>query len=232
LRAFASGSTAMTGIEAISNAVPAFKPVEWRNARRTLTWMIGLLISMFVGIVVVVHLDGVVPEPSQTVLSQLAHLDFGSGPLYVYTQAATALVLLLAADTAYNDFPRVMFLLARDRFAPRPFLKMGDRLAFNNGIVFLSIVAALVFIAFSGNLGQPRAARAHPVALPRRHPADGRLHRIAPRAATRPHLDVIVPDLALRHRWQRLLHEDRAVRLRHALAPLSKVVVTSVPFHV
>ena len=81
LRAFASGSTAMTGIEAISNAVPAFKPVEWRNARTTLTWMIGLLIAMFVGIVVVVHLDGIVPEPSQTVLSQLAHLDFGSGPL-------------------------------------------------------------------------------------------------------------------------------------------------------
>ncbi|MBV9416095.1 MAG: APC family permease, partial [Solirubrobacterales bacterium] len=151
LRAFASGSTAMTGIEAISNAVPAFKPVEWRNARTTLTWMIALLISMFVGIVLLVHLDGIVPESRQTVLSQLAHLDFGSGPLYVYTQAATALVLLLAADTAYNDFPRVMFLLARDRFAPRPFLKMGDRLAFNNGIAFLSIVATLVFVAFSGN---------------------------------------------------------------------------------
>ena len=150
LRAFASGSTAMTGIEAISNAVPAFKPVEWRNARTTLTWMIGLLIAMFTGIIVLVHLDGIVPESSQTVLSQLAHLDFGSGPLYVFTQAATALVLLLAADTAYNDFPRVMFLLARDRFAPRPFLKMGDRLAFNNGIVVLSIVAALVFVAFGG----------------------------------------------------------------------------------
>jgi amino acid transporter len=151
LRAFASGSTAMTGIEAISNAVPAFKPVEWRNARSALTWMVGLLIAMFTGIIVLVHLDGIVPESSQTVLSQLAHLDFGSGPLYVYTQAATALVLLLAANTAYNDFPRVMFLLARDRFAPTPFLKMGDRLAFNNGIVVLSIVATLVFVAFGGN---------------------------------------------------------------------------------
>ena len=394
LRAFASGSTAMTGIEAISNAVPAFKPVEWRNARTTLTWMIGLLISMFVGIVVVVHLDGIVPDPSQTVLSQLAHLDFGSGPLYVYTQAATALVLLLAADTAYNDFPRVMFLLARDRFAPRPFLKMGDRLAFNNGIAFLSIVATLVFVAFSGNtssliplyavgvflaftLSQAgmvvhwwrlRAARWRTsiainavgcamsaivfliaavtkftagawvsllivvaftavALLTRRHfdrvagaialsvsgPRDGEseetpaeisnlaivpvahLDRVTVRAlayaaslgqpvlalhvsptkeeserfcqywaawgnhvpleliqspyravipptvayieslrAQRPDLTltVIVPDLALRHRWQRLLHEDTAVRLRHALTPLSKVVVTSVPFHV
>ena len=109
LRAFASGSTAMTGIEVISNAVPAFKPVEWRNARTTLTWMIGLLISMFVGIVVLDHLEGIVPEPHQTVLSQLAHREFGGGPFYVYIQAATALVLLLAADTAYNDFPRVMF---------------------------------------------------------------------------------------------------------------------------
>jgi amino acid transporter len=114
LRAFASGSTAMTGIEAIFNAVPAFNPVEWRNARSTLTWMVGLLIAMFTAIIVLVHLDRIVPESSQTVLSQLAHLDFGSGPLYVYTQAATALVLLLAADTPYNDFPRVMFLLARD----------------------------------------------------------------------------------------------------------------------
>jgi hypothetical protein len=80
LRAFSSGSTAMTGIEAISNAVPVFKPVEWRNARATLTWMVGLLIAMFVGIVALVELDGVVPEPSQTVLSQLAHRAFGSGP--------------------------------------------------------------------------------------------------------------------------------------------------------
>jgi amino acid transporter len=150
LRAFSSGSTAMTGIEAISDAVPVFKPVGWRNARTTLSWMIGLLVTMFVAIVILAGLGGVVPEPGQTVLSQLAHQEFGSGVLYVCIQAATALVLLLAADTAYNDFPRVMFLLARDRCAPRPFLKMGDRLAFNNGILLLSVVAALVFVAFGG----------------------------------------------------------------------------------
>ena len=153
LRAFSSGSTAMTGIEAISNAVPVFKPAEWRNARLTLTWMVGLLIAMFVGIIALVELDGVVPESSQTVLSQLAHRAFGSGPLYAYVQAATALVLLLAANTAYNDFPRVMFLLARDRFAPERYLKMGDRLAFNNGIIVLSLAAALVFVAFGGRTG-------------------------------------------------------------------------------
>jgi amino acid transporter len=119
LRAFASGSTAMTGIEAISNAVPVFKPVEWRNARTTLTWMIVLLITMFAGIVVLARLDGVIPNPRQTLLSQLAHRSFGTGFLYACTQAATTAVLLLAANTAYNDFPRVLFLLARSCHAPR-----------------------------------------------------------------------------------------------------------------
>jgi amino acid transporter len=150
LRAFASGSTAMTGIEAISNAVPVFKPTEWRNARTTLTWMVGLLIAMFAGIVVVTHIDGIIPVSNQTVLSQLAHRDFGGGVLYGYTQAATALVLLLAANTAYNDFPRVLFLLARDFQAPRIFLRLGDRLAFNNGIILLSIAAAIIYAAFGG----------------------------------------------------------------------------------
>jgi amino acid transporter len=150
LRAFASGSTAMTGIEAISNAVPAFRPVEWRNARTTLTWMIGLLIALFAGTIAVVHFDGVVPTANQTVLSQLAHRSFGSGLFYDLTQGATAAVLLLAANTAYNDFPRVLFLLARDRYAPRIFLRMGDRLAFSNGIILLSATAAAIFVAFAG----------------------------------------------------------------------------------
>ncbi len=135
LRAFASGSTAMTGIEAISNAVPVFKPVEWRNARTTLTWMVGLLIALFAGTIAMVQLDGVVPNAHETVLSQLAHRSFGSGFMYPVTQAATAAILLLAANTAYNDFPRVLFLLARDFQAPRLFLRMGDRLAFSNGII-------------------------------------------------------------------------------------------------
>jgi amino acid transporter len=150
LRAFASGSTAMTGIEAISNAVPAFKPTEWRNARTTLTWMVSLLIVMFAGTIVLVHLDGVVPSSTQTVLSQLAHISFGSSIMYAFTQTATAAVLLLAANTAYNDFPRVLYLLARDYQAPRLFLRIGDRLAFSNGIVVLSIAAAVIYVAFAG----------------------------------------------------------------------------------
>ncbi|MFC9428827.1 APC family permease [Streptomyces sp. NPDC056987] len=150
MRAFASGSTAMTGIEAISNAVPAFKPVPWRNARTTLSWMIGLLITLFAGTIAMTHLEGVVPRSGETVLSQLAHRSFGSGGMYVFTQAATALVLLLAANTAYNDFPRVLYLLARDNHAPRIFLRLGDRLAFSNGIIVLSVAAALVYVAFNG----------------------------------------------------------------------------------
>jgi amino acid transporter len=105
LRAFSSGATAMRGIEAISNAVPVFEPVPRRNARTTLSWMIGLLIAMFAGVIALVELSGIVPEGSQTMLSQLARLHFGNGPIYIYTQAATALILLLAANTAYNDFP-------------------------------------------------------------------------------------------------------------------------------
>ena len=150
LRAFASGSTAMTGIEAISNAVPAFQPVEWRNARTTLTWMVSLLIALFAGTIALVHLDGVVPNAHETVLSRLAHRSFGSGFMYAFTQAATAAILLLAANTAYNDFPRVLFLLARDRYASRLFLRMGDRLAFSNGIILLSVAATVIYVAFGG----------------------------------------------------------------------------------
>jgi amino acid transporter len=150
LRAFASGSTAMTGIEATSNAVPVFRPTTWRNARASLTWMIGLLIAMFAGTILVAHLDGIAPSANETVLSQLAHRSFGGGPLYVYTQAATAAVLLLAANTAFNDFPRVLFFMARDSQAPRVFLRMGDRLAFSNGIIALAVVAAVIFVFFGG----------------------------------------------------------------------------------
>jgi amino acid transporter len=151
LRAFASGATAMTGIEAISNAVPSFKPTEWRNARITLSWMTGLLIAMFAGVLVITRLAGIVPVASQTMLSQLAHLSFGAGPVYVYIQAATAAVLLMAANTSYNDFPRVLFLMARDRQAPRSFLRIGDRLTFRNGILLLSVTSAAIYLAFRGN---------------------------------------------------------------------------------
>jgi len=151
LRAFAAGATAMTGIEAISNAVPSFQPAEWRNARITLSWMTGLLIAMFGGVLVITRLAGIVPVASQTMLSQLGRLYFGAGPAYIFIQAATAAVLLMAANTSYNDFPRVLFLMARDRQAPRSFLRIGDRLTFSTGIVVLSVTSAALYITFRGN---------------------------------------------------------------------------------
>src|SRR5271157_1164353 len=153
LRAFAAGATAMTGIEAISNAVPSFQPAEWRNARITLSWMTGLLIAMFGGVLVITRLAGIVPVASQTMLSQLGRLYFGAGPAYIFIQAATAAVLLMAANTSYNDFPRVLFLMARDRQAPRSFLRIGDRLTFRNGILLLSVTSAAIYIVFRGNTG-------------------------------------------------------------------------------
>jgi amino acid transporter len=151
LRAFSSGATAMTGIEAISNAVPAFRPVAWRNARASLSWMIFLLVTMFAGVVALTKLDAVVPVANQTVLSELAHHAVGSGILYGFVQGATALVLLLAANTAFNGLPRLLYFMARNRHAPALFLRMGDRLAFSNGIVLLALLAAVIFVAFNGD---------------------------------------------------------------------------------
>lgn len=101
----------------------------------------------------IARLSGVVPEASQTMLSQLAHLNFGNGAIYIFIQAATAAVLLMAANTSYNDFPRVLFLMAGDRQAPRSFLHIGDRLTFRNGILLLSAAAAAIYIGFGGKTG-------------------------------------------------------------------------------
>lgn len=151
LRAFSSGAVSMTGIEAVSNAVPAFRPTEWRNARTTLGWMIAMLVTLFAGLVGLIHLDGLVPRADETLLSQLGRVTFPSGPWYAILQATTALILLLAANTAFNDFPRLLFFMARDGHAPRRFLHMGDRLAFSNGLVALALTAAVVFVAFGGH---------------------------------------------------------------------------------
>jgi len=149
LRAFASGSTAMTGIEVISNAVPVFRPPEARNARKTLSVMLILLVSMFAGVVIVARLDGATPG-SETVLSQIAHHSVGGGVIYAYVQVATALILLVAANSAFNGFPRLLFFMARDGYVPRSFLRMGDRLAFTYGISVLAVLAAVLYAGFRG----------------------------------------------------------------------------------
>ena len=150
LRAFASGATAMTGIEVISNAVPVFKPPEDRHARQTLGVMISLLIAMFVGVVLVAHFDGASPVGSETMLSEIAHNSVGDGVVYGFVQVTTTLVLLVAANSAFNGFPRMLYFVARDGFAPRVFLRLGDRLAFTTGILVLAVPAAVIYVVFDG----------------------------------------------------------------------------------
>ena len=153
LAAFSNGCAALTGIEAISNGVQAFKKPEAHNAATTLIWMAILLTAMFLGTSVMAYLYHVHPKGSETVISQFARIMF-TGPLgwfYYVVQAATAAILVLAANTAFADFPRLSSLLARDRFLPRQFSNRGDRLVFSNGIVLLAIFSGLLVIAFGGD---------------------------------------------------------------------------------
>jgi amino acid transporter len=151
LRAFASGCTALTGVEAVSDGVPAFKPSESRNARTVLTWLGAILIVLFVGITYLAYDLGITPREHETVVSQLARRIFGSGLLYFEIQGVTMLILLLAANTSFADFPRLSFFLARDRFIPRQFANQGDRLVFSNGILILGGLAAILLVAFRGS---------------------------------------------------------------------------------
>ncbi len=150
LRAFASGCTAMTGVEAIANGVQAFKQPEARNARLTLTWMAGILLFMFVGTTVLATAAHVRPG-AETVLSQLARGTFGTGVLYYLLQAATAAILVLAANTSYADFPRLGSFMAGDGFLPKQLRDTGYRLVHSNGIVLLTTVAGALLMAFQGD---------------------------------------------------------------------------------
>jgi amino acid transporter len=153
LAAFSNGCAALTGIEAISNGVQAFKKPEAHNAATTLIWMAILLTTMFLGTSVMAYLYHVQPKESETVISQFARIMF-TGPLawfYYVVQAATAAILVLAANTAFADFPRLSSLLARDRFLPRQFANRGDRLVFSNGIVILAIFSGVLVMAFGGD---------------------------------------------------------------------------------
>jgi amino acid transporter len=150
-RAFAAGCTALTGVEAISDGVLAFKPPEWKNARLTLSYMGGILGAMFLGISYLAHIYQVIPTEHETLLSVLGKQIFGVGIFYYYLQAATLLILLLAANTSYADFPRLCYFLSRDGFLPRQLSLLGDRLVYSNGINLLSFCAALLIIIFRGN---------------------------------------------------------------------------------
>jgi len=149
LRAFASGCVALTGIEAISNGVPAFRPPEARNARQVLVMLGTVLITLFVGITFLANAFGLAPAEQETINSQLARRVFGDGSLLYYlVQAMTTLILVLAANTSFADFPRLSSFMARDRFVPRQFASRGDRLAFSNGIVILALLSAVLVVVF------------------------------------------------------------------------------------
>lgn len=152
LTAFANGCTAMTGVEAVSNGVPAFRPPEARNASATLVAMAVLAITMFLGITFLAHVYHVMPTAAESGVSQLGRAIFGGHTVFYYViQAATTLILVLAANTAYADFPRLASIVSRDRYLPRQFMNQGDRLAFSNGILVLSMFAAVLIVAFHGN---------------------------------------------------------------------------------
>lgn len=154
LKAFASGSVALTGTEAIANGVPAFKPPESRNAATTMLAMAALLGVLFIGITIVADGFGIMPtqEGGPTVVALVASAIFGAGsPLFYAFQISTALILFLAANTSFNAFPRLAALLAVDGFMPRQFAFRGDRLAFSWGIVLLSAIAAGLLVVFNGD---------------------------------------------------------------------------------
>lgn len=152
LRAFASSCTALTGIEAISNGVQAFKPPEAENAVKTLGLARTILYTMFAGITLLSFCFHALPKPDDTILSQIAREVFGGGPFYYLLQVTTAAILLLAANTAYADFPRLVGMIARDGFLPRRLANRGDTLVFNGGVILLASLASALIVVFRGSV--------------------------------------------------------------------------------
>jgi amino acid transporter len=152
LRAFASGATALTGVEAIADGVLAFRPPEWKNAAVTMLWMAGILAVFFIGATLLATRLGITPVENDSVISQIGRIVFGGENIAYYgLQAGTALVLVLAANTAFNDFPRLSSILARDGHLPRQFSFIGDRLTFSFGIIALAVISGAILAAFGAN---------------------------------------------------------------------------------
>jgi len=151
-RAFAGGCTALTGIEAVANGVQAFKPPVAHNAKIVLFILGAILATLFLAITFAANLFGLVPQETETILSQLGRLTFGTGPIYYLIQAATTAILILAANTSFAGFPRLTSYIASDRFLPRQFANLGDRLVFSNGIIFLGLAAGLLVVFFGGDV--------------------------------------------------------------------------------
>jgi len=154
LRAFSSGAVALTGVEAVSNGIQAFRPPESRNASITLTWMAVFFGSIFLGMSFFAGRFAIIPDPGEveTVASQVTRAILGTGGFYYLVQFSTAVILFLAANTSFAGFPRLVSIMAQDGFFPTRFTFRGDRLAFNNGIIMLAMVAGALVVAFSGSV--------------------------------------------------------------------------------
>jgi len=150
LRAFASGCTAVTGMEVISNGVAAFKRAESRNAALTMVGMSAILGTLFMGISMLAYAYGIIPREDETVVSQIARLTFGGGFLYYVVQGSTTLLLILAANSSFAGFPHLASILAHDGYMPAQMKTRGDRLVFSNGIIILGLLAGLLLLMFHG----------------------------------------------------------------------------------
>lgn len=150
-RAFAAGCTALTGVEAISNGIPAFQKPESKNAAATLTWMAVIMTVLILGTGFLAYKINAHPLPDETLVSVMTRHTFGTGVFYYFVQAATAAILVLAANTSFADFPRLASLLAADRFLPRQFANRGDRLVFSNGVILLAVFSVVLIIIFKGS---------------------------------------------------------------------------------
>jgi amino acid transporter len=151
LRAFAVGCSTVTGMEVISNGVRAFRPPESKNAATTMIWMSTILASLFMGISWMAYHYGILAKVDETVVSQLARLTFGTGPIYYAVQIGTMALLVLAANSAFAGFPQLASILARDGFMPHQMATFGDRLVFSNGIIILGVFACLLLVVFEGD---------------------------------------------------------------------------------
>lgn len=151
MRAFAAGCTALTGVEAISNGIPAFKKPESKNASTTLTWMAVTMTVLIIGTGFLAYKINAHPLPDETLVSVMTRHTFGTGIFYYFVQAATAAILVLAANTSFADFPRLSSLLAADRYLPRQFANRGDRFVFSNGIVLLAVFSIVLIVIFGGS---------------------------------------------------------------------------------
>ncbi|HVB64682.1 MAG TPA: APC family permease, partial [Nitrolancea sp.] len=154
LRAFASGCAALTGVEAISDGVPAFKEPQDQNAAKTLVAMGLILGSMFLGVTFLSQHYHLIPVANQTLISQLARVVVGNSPFYYFIQVSTAAILLLAANTSFADFPRLAYFLARDRFLPHQFTFRGDRLGYSTGIAALALTSSALVIIFGASVSR------------------------------------------------------------------------------